>query len=638
MIGWGFPSNSDGQEQGPNHPGIETFLDDPLSSLARETCQNSLDAADSESGSPVEIHYTLDLVDREEVPGIDDLANFIDKCRTYWEGNAKGRQLFDRAAQVALASKLPILQVSDYNTEGLVGSGDAEGRGSNWYNLIKAVYASGKSGGKLGSFGIGKFAPFASSALRTVFYSTLDKAGSHKFQGLSILATHRGASGDLTQNTGYYGELTGFKEISDADRIPARYRRARVGTSLYIVGLTGAQDWERKILHALLDNFFKAIFDGNLIIKVGECRVNKNNLSDQLRELSLKDKDFLSPKYFESITSPDKKYYKLDDFDGLGRVELHLLCKPAFPKRVAMVRRSGMVVFHKGHFRTPVRFAGVLQLQDVSIDTFFQALEPPAHDKWEPARYEDAELAQKRVRKLNAWINECVRKASAVAPSERQDVPGIGRYLPDEADDLDLPFDEPNEKERTDEPVEAVVELRPRQKDERVRSTSDSAEASPGEEESGEGSGEEAWTGEGDDNEGDGGVLPGGGSGGSDSQAGGIGGASDGDGGIPRSQRVPLLLKQQRCFCTDPDEGRYQLLFTSPTNARAFLRLRAVGESEADAVAPVSARTLQDSKSLPIDANGEIGPVEINANEKCRIEVVLGDRVRYALEISANAN
>src|SRR5690606_34496091 len=114
--------------------------------------------------------------------------------------------------------------------------------------------------------------------------------------------------------------------------------------------------------------------------------------------MNLKYKEILSAMNYDTLKNPNKEYYKLDELEGLGRVEYHLLCKPAFPKRVAMVRRSGMVVFHKGHFRTPVRFAGVLQLQDVSIDTFFQALEPPAHDKWEPARYEDAELAQKRVR------------------------------------------------------------------------------------------------------------------------------------------------------------------------------------------------------------------------------------------------
>ena len=45
-IGWCFPSNDGGQENGLNNPGIETFKDRPLVSLAREVLQNSSDACD----------------------------------------------------------------------------------------------------------------------------------------------------------------------------------------------------------------------------------------------------------------------------------------------------------------------------------------------------------------------------------------------------------------------------------------------------------------------------------------------------------------------------------------------------------------------------------------------------------------
>ncbi|QXM06731.1 hypothetical protein [Crassaminicella indica] len=43
-IGWNFPSNNFGQLNGISEAGIETFRGSPYSSLAREICQNSLDA------------------------------------------------------------------------------------------------------------------------------------------------------------------------------------------------------------------------------------------------------------------------------------------------------------------------------------------------------------------------------------------------------------------------------------------------------------------------------------------------------------------------------------------------------------------------------------------------------------------
>ena len=44
-IKWHFPSTGGGRKAGLNDSGIETFKDKPIRSLAREICQNSLDAA-----------------------------------------------------------------------------------------------------------------------------------------------------------------------------------------------------------------------------------------------------------------------------------------------------------------------------------------------------------------------------------------------------------------------------------------------------------------------------------------------------------------------------------------------------------------------------------------------------------------
>jgi len=75
-LGWNFPVNDDGQENGLNDPGIETFKDNPLSSLARECLQNSADAADS-SGKPVEVHFQ-----RLEIPKVRPGNRFIVLAQT----------------------------------------------------------------------------------------------------------------------------------------------------------------------------------------------------------------------------------------------------------------------------------------------------------------------------------------------------------------------------------------------------------------------------------------------------------------------------------------------------------------------------------------------------------------------------
>ena len=45
MAEWRFPSNDHGETKGINDSGVAQFRGTPLRSLAREICQNSLDAA-----------------------------------------------------------------------------------------------------------------------------------------------------------------------------------------------------------------------------------------------------------------------------------------------------------------------------------------------------------------------------------------------------------------------------------------------------------------------------------------------------------------------------------------------------------------------------------------------------------------
>ena len=70
--------------------------------------------------------------------------------------------------------------------------GSDEEYNSPWCNLTKSQGASDKSGSNGGSFGIGKFAPYACSAFRTVFYSTLDRDGISAYQGVARLKINTG--------------------------------------------------------------------------------------------------------------------------------------------------------------------------------------------------------------------------------------------------------------------------------------------------------------------------------------------------------------------------------------------------------------------------------------------------------------
>ena len=158
-IGWRFPPTNGGRIDGFNDPGIAHFTGAPLASLARETIQNSLDARLAPD-EPVHVSFELIYLRPGDI-GQDELAMAINaSIQTVGDDPLASAAL--ATAKSILSDKIPCLRVSDRNTTGLLGA--------HWRALVKMQGVSHKpeSKGAGGSHGIGKYAPFAVSTLRTV--------------------------------------------------------------------------------------------------------------------------------------------------------------------------------------------------------------------------------------------------------------------------------------------------------------------------------------------------------------------------------------------------------------------------------------------------------------------------------------
>lgn len=119
---WTFPKADSGQIKGFNDEGIERFKGDPIKSLAREICQNSLDAWNDKT-APVKLEFTEF---EAEFPGKEEYQSEIDKMLDYWQPtqqNDKGVITFLKNAKTCLESQehIPYLRISDSNTTGLSG-------------------------------------------------------------------------------------------------------------------------------------------------------------------------------------------------------------------------------------------------------------------------------------------------------------------------------------------------------------------------------------------------------------------------------------------------------------------------------------------------------------------------------------
>ena len=234
QLKWNFTPNDAELTQGWNDAGVETFRGAQVPSLTREVIQNSIDAV-SQQDLPVRVGFSL-ATDIEFGQG--QLAKTFDRC---YDSNVKieserALAFFKRGApELEMNAQIPTLVIEDFNTTGLAGN--------RWNMLLKAEGVGAKSqSDSLGSYGIGKKATFAASRFRTVLYSTQFATPTcvvRRFQGKSILVSHRDDDENPKGAIGYYGadDWDELEEIDgQKDAIPDEFRRYSAGTSLYVVG------------------------------------------------------------------------------------------------------------------------------------------------------------------------------------------------------------------------------------------------------------------------------------------------------------------------------------------------------------------------------------------------------------------
>lgn len=636
-IGWNFPENNHGQETGISDAGIETFSDNRLSSLAREIIQNSGDAHLSQCKKPVQVAFELLDVPRALIPGIDEIAQIHQRAQKYWDSNRKTTEFFKRSLSLLAQDRIPVLKISDYNTTGLSGSNKKHG--SDWFNLIKSVGVSDKSPSEGGSFGIGKHAPFACSALRMVFYQTMDLDGNWAYQGVSKLVTHPNKENNPTQGTGYYGVVRDNSPITQGEPLFGQEPRTDPGTDVYVVGFNGPSNWMEETVRAVIENFFMAIHHERLVVNVNERLITATSLPKLIDQYSKCDESWNAAAYYQSIVSEESFHFEEPDFESLGSLELHLLARAGMPKRIAMTRETGMLIYEKGHFRTPVSFCGVLVARGEKLNELLRALEPPSHNDWVPGRHDNPKYAEGIMRKLIAWLHSKVRELTNDELGDRLDADGISQFLPDDLDEQEKRREEgAAESIENEKPSETTVRIRPIKPPGQRDIFGEAVAAGQGDDETSD-VGEEGL-GDGDPsspNSGSGGATSAGG--GSESEPGeGDATAVVGKGSQRGSSRQPVEIKDVRAFCSDPASSKYNLSFSPSKTGAGAVELLIVGEVGADRALIRAARRVDSAAPLPVDSNGRIGPIEFVADEKVALIVELEDAGRRALEVLAYAD
>lgn len=589
--GWRFPPTHGGRIDGFNDPGIAHFNGAPLSSLARETIQNSLDAR-GRLGEPVHVDFELMNLSSNDL-GRDELSKAIASCKEEAGLDDDAKAALTVAEKIIDKDNVPSLRVSDRNTIGL--------RGDHWRALVKMQGVSHKENvGAGGSHGIGKYAPFAVSALRTVFYWTCyqeDGKQVEQFQGKSVLMSHESEEGE-TQGTGFYGIKEGCRELTGVD-IPDPFRLLREqkpvhGTSLVIAGFNETKDWRRRITSSVVENYFYAIDNGTLTVLIepdGDdelFEIDQASLGNWFTKL-LEEGEDTGEDQDGSALKQAQAFWELSDGDEppvekqdkeLGHCRLWIRVEEGLPSVVGFVRGTGMLVTTQqpGLLRfTGFRdFAALCVFEDPRGNELLRRMENPQHDRFEPDRLPEGEREQgkRALKRITDWIRGEIRKRALPTETGKPTMLSeLATYLPDSQpdepfdDDAHADDDEPENREPGfGERVK--LQLKPIR-----RRTPPSLPIDDGSSEEGDGDGEDTGT-EGGGGEGENG---GGGNGGGAGEGDGQGGTGIRGGGQVRVKEVGI--SRVRILSIEGRENCYRISFRADDNGVARLELGEAGDS-----------------------------------------------------------
>jgi hypothetical protein len=434
---WNFPSNNYGQIFGIADSGVETFNGTPMKSLAREICQNSIDAK-LNNNQPTRLEFVPFEIEPKDIPGFGDLKDAFKCAQDFWslQKATKAKNFFHSAIATSQKQKITCLRISDFNTTGLTGS-RAE-YNSPWCNLTKSTGTSDKSSTNGGSFGIGKFAPYACSQFRTVFYSTADSEGICAYQGVARLTSFKNKKGDTTQGIGFYGSEKNTP-VSDQISLDPTYKRDREnsGTDIFILGFNGEPEWEHKMVASILDGFLYAIYTGSLVVNVAGIEVSKETLP----ELMISHKPYFeeyADEYYTVLTSDEKlarTFVKEITNKGMsGKITLRLMIMPDMHRRVAMVRQTGMKIKNKGNINGLIPFIGLLYIEGDELNGYLRNLENPQHLEWEIERAENKSQARTLLNSFTKFIKACLDEMKNDDSEEALD-PTVGEFLSAEPED-----------------------------------------------------------------------------------------------------------------------------------------------------------------------------------------------------------
>jgi hypothetical protein len=177
-----------------------------------------------------------------------------------------------------------------------------------------------------------------------------------------------------------------------------------------------------------------AIYEGNLIVRIEDKEINKDNIGDRIEFSKSQSKEFSRVyQLFLALVSPDTPPIKLSILEDNDAV-LYIKSESDFDKTIANFRSTGMLIYMTWK-NILQRYAAVFVARGMELNKILREAEPQRHNRWDAhiidkAEKEKRKLAKSAIERINAEILHHLKNQYERPTGDKFDS-GEGDYLPD---------------------------------------------------------------------------------------------------------------------------------------------------------------------------------------------------------------
>ena len=443
QVQWQFDENRTGERDGFHDTGVSHFTGNRLDSLVREVIQNSLDARQDPT-RPVIVRFNRDRVKGNLIDSTNLVRSILDSVVSP-DNDDRDKIAFKETALTLLKGtnqSVHSLKIEDANT---TGASDTGSEPTMWEALTKGSGLNVKRASDAGgSFGVGKFAAFAASDVRTVLYSTAwrEQAGSelhHRFIGRTILVSRTDRK--TTQKLRGIGYLAsdGFHAAKD-HQVPDRFKNESPGTTLWILRRLD-DTWDDRVCQSVVAHFYHAIIHRGLDATVNRVQIAERNIDQFIPA----DSRGATLRKFIFVSRQDP--VETTRIQGIGivnlRLEVYRNDRSNKDRNVALVRDAGMMITNErkdmgiqiGRLNSNwYGFTAVLECLSEGGVSLLRDCESPQHNKVSVDEISDEKRrgdAERRLRELGGWVKRALRKhVESDISGESENASELAQFLP----------------------------------------------------------------------------------------------------------------------------------------------------------------------------------------------------------------